>query len=229
MKRLKKQGSIVDFLTTLFKRVAIPIVFFLLVSVIFFSCGERAPVNEQYLESKDYKKFKKSQQKEYTIRIKNRPSLKKFLTNYVKCDLGKELDFAIHLDDRILEIDQHSCDSIGNKINRSFTTSYIGYSAWKDMVIRWILFKRKSFYDHAELLAVTYRNDSLIGFQTVGVFKDNLQQHFSTNIEVIEQDKYVFIHSVMERGLKYPFEYKKVIESTFQIDSTGKFTEQTAS
>lgn len=227
LKLLKKQDKVINFLNIFFDAVAPKAVLILLLSIFLFSCGERAPVNEEYLDSEDYKQFKKNQQKEYAIRIKTHQSFKNFLTGFVECSGGRELSFPIQFGGEILEMDQGSCDTVRNKFNRNFTISYIGYSEWKDIIIRWILLQKESVYDNAELLAVTYHDNSLIGFQTVGVFRENLQQNFSTEIEVSQHDDHLNIKSVMDRGLKYPFEYDNVIQSTFQIDTTGKIIERT--
>ncbi|WP_440998731.1 hypothetical protein [Fodinibius sp. SL11] len=226
LKLLKKQDKSIGLINA-FTTAVSPKVVVLLLSVVLFSCSDRAPVNEQYLETETYKQFSKNQQNEYTTRLKNLQSLKKYLTEFAECNTEQELSFPVQFDGSILEREHNACEQVAEKVNRNFTSQRIGYSKWQDIVIRWILLQKESVYEDAELLAATYRGNTLIGFQTVGVFRQNLQQNFSTDIEVAQDRDQIVIKSAVDRGIKYPFEQNNVIETVYQVDTSGTIVEQT--
>lgn len=226
LKPLKKQDKTIGIIDTYLFTAVPKTTLLLLFSFLMFSCGDRPPVNEQYLKSEGYKQFSKSQQNEYSTRLRNRRSLKKYLADLSDCNLGENLKFPIQFDSSTLNKEQDSCNEVSRTINRNFYHKSIGYTDWKDIIIRWILIQKESVYTDAELVAATYRGDTLLSFQTVGIFRQNLQQQFSTNITVVEEDDHLLIQAVMDRGIKYPFEQNNIIETVFEIDTAGEIAEQ---
>lgn len=229
-KPLNKQHSIICCLYAIIDFIiAAPAknIFPLLISVFLISCGDRAPVDQEYLESEQYQKFSEKQAQEHTFQIESYKTLEKYLAELGKCDLGSERSYPLQIDDRVLEQEHSACKAVGDKYNTNFRIRNLGYSSFEDIIIRWIIVKKESIYEDTEFIAATYREDSLISFQTVGVFRQNLQQDISTNIKVDRQDNYIRIQSSMDRGIKYPFNYNNVIRSTFQIDTLGRINEHT--
>lgn len=231
LKLRDKQNSIISCLHTGIIAFEVAIVktavLLLLISVFLFSCGDRAPVDREYLKSERYQQFSERQSQEYTLRIENYESLEKYLSEFGQCDLGIKRNYPLQIDNRILEQEFSRCDEVDDKYDSNFTIQNFGYSPFKEITIRWIIVQQESVYENTELFVTTYRNDSLISFQTVGVFRQNLQQDISTNIEVDREDNFIRIQSSMDRGIKYPFNYDNVIQSTYEIDEFGNIKERT--
>lgn len=229
-KLLNKQHSIICLLYAIpdsVFAVLVKIIYPLLIVAFLISCGDRAPVDREYLESEKYRTFSEKESQEQNFRIENYKSLEKYLAEFGQCDLGKERNYPLQVDNRILEQEFSTCEGISNKYNTNFRIQNFGYSSFEDILIRWIIVQRESIYEDTEFIAATYRDGSLVGFQTVGVFRQNLQQHISTNIKVERQENNILIRSSMIRGIKYPFNYDNVIQSSFRIDTLGVVEEHT--
>lgn len=185
------------------------------------SCGEEESIDDDYLDSKQYQQFKEKQAQEYTEYVDDRESLQQLLEALGKCTLSKKWSYPIQFDDQVLSQVNSSCKSITNKYKSSFSVYPIGYSEFGNVTIRWIKLNKQTGYKDIELWAATYQGDSLISFKSIGVFQDNLSKDVTTNITINNHGGYLSISSSMKRGIKYPFEYDNVIESSFRIDTLG--------
>lgn len=185
------------------------------------SCGGEESIDADYLDSKQYQQFKEKQEQEYAEYVDDRESLQKLLKAFGECTLGKKWSYPIQFDDQVLSEASSSCKSITNKYKSSFSFYPIGYSEFGDVTIRWIKLNKQTGYKDIELWATTYQGDSLISFKTIGVFQENLSKEITTNITIENNGEYLSISTSMKRGIKYPFEYDNVIDSTFRIDTLG--------
>lgn len=190
------------------------------------ACGEPAAVDESYLDSENFSEFSDHQQQEYADQIKSYESLQQYLAAYSECPMDKEWKFPLQLDVNKVREDGDECAEIASKYDKIYTTRNIGYSGFGDVTIRWLALQKQSVYENYELLAATYRADSLVGYQTLGVIRENLSEDISTRIEADFRDPFVDIKSYKKRGMKYPFKYDNVIETTFRIDSSGLIRRQ---
>lgn len=222
-KLLNRQSSIISRLQAFAPKAGLLLFF----AIFLFSCGDRAPVDKKYLESERYQQFSEKQAQEHTLRIENYKTFEKYLSEFSQCALGKERDYPLHIDNAIADKELSTCNAVGDKYDISnFRIRSFGYSSFGDIIIRWIIVKKESIYEDTELFAATYRDGSLVSFKTVGVFRQNLQQDITTNIEVEREEDFIRIQSSMDRGVKYPINYDNVTQSTFQIDSLGRIKER---
>lgn len=201
---------------------------FLLICLFAFACGEDAAVDESYLDSEAYSEFSEHQQEEYAAQIKNYNSLQKYLAAYARCPMGKEWAFPLQIDADTFDEYGGECEEIAAKFDRNYSARNIGYSRFQDFVIRWLVLQKESVYEDSELLAATYRDDALASFQSIGLLRENLSEDISTRVEADLQDQFVDISSYKNRGMRYPFRYDNVIESTYRIDTSGVIRKQAA-
>ncbi len=182
---------------------------------------ESPPVDKDYLESESYKEFDKIRKQEYAAQVNSRESLEAYLQELINCPKGDELSLPLQFSENQLQNPENQCRQLTDQFNTSFKVQILGYSRFKATFIRWILLEKESVYKDLELLAVTHRDTTLAGVQTVGTFKKNLSQNISTDIRVSQKGEFIYITSYTDRSLKYPFTYDNIIESAYKIDSLG--------
>lgn len=132
----------------------------------------------------------------------------------------------MQIDSTLLKNSGKTCRGIGDEFKTVFSTEYIGYSEFRDVTIRWLVLKKKSVYENWEIIGASYRDSSLVGFQSLGTFRQNLLQDISTVIKVSQKGDFIYISSTVNRGYKYPFKYDNIVESVFRMDSLGIFSNQ---
>lgn len=199
---------------------AIKWIVLLLYLTVFASC-DRAPVDKDYLKSKEYSRFSKKQQQEYAAQVRSNESLQKYLAAFNRCDRGRKWDFPLQIDPSTLKKYGRECKKVADEFNASFRTLNIGYTAYGEVKIRWIVLKRKSVYEDSEFLAVTYRDSSLVDFQSLGEFRENLSQDISTVVEVSQKGDFIYISSMVNRNRNYPIKQQNTIKWAYRIDSLG--------
>lgn len=193
----------------------------LLVCLTVLTYCDRAPVDEEYLKSKEYSRFSKKQQEEYAAQIRSNKSLQKYLAAFNRCDKGRRWELPLQIDSSTLKKDGRECKKVADDFNAGFKTLNIGYSSFEEVLIRWMVMKKRSVYEDFEFLAVTYRDSSLVDFHSIGEFRENLSQDISTVVQVSHKGDFIYISSIVNRNINYPIEQENIVKSTYRIDSAG--------
>ncbi|NGP87023.1 hypothetical protein [Fodinibius halophilus] len=194
--------------------------------IVVLAACDSAPVDKRYLESEDYKQFRKTQKEEYVAQVDNRRTLEKYLNTLVQCKKTTELSFPLQITKNVLKKEGGNCGALTNYFSTGFKVKMVGYSFFKPIFIRWVLLQRETVYKNIELLAVTHKGTTMLDFQKVGKFRKNLSQNISTDIRVSQKGDFVYITSVSERNLIYPIEQQQVITNGYIVNRNGKVSIQ---
>ena len=198
----------------------------LIFGLLVFSCSD-PPVDRQYLKSKDYSQFNQKQQSEYATRISSYQSLKKYLATFQQCGTGAPRSLPLQVDADLLQDVKHECTEISNVFKTDFETKIVGHSRSGDILIRWLLLKKKqTVYQDWEFLAATYKDEKLLSFQTLGTFRKNLSDDISTKIKITEEAAQIRITAYTNRGIQYPIKQENIIKFVFLINAEGMIENQ---
>ncbi len=191
---------------------------------------ESEPVNKEYIESEAYKEFKKDSKNHFSEQINGYESLHLYLQKFDPCTNALTLSLPLQLDKNTLQkyaVEfENKCGSTEPEDIPPYNLQDIGYTSLKDLTIRWMILEKESIYEDQQLLAVAYKDTELSDFKIIGKFKKNLSQKISSDIQVSQRGKLVYIYTKMRRDIMYPIEQKNIVETNYLINRSGDIREQ---
>lgn len=186
----------------------------------------QSTIDQQYLQSKQYDKFKKRSLRETQQKKRKDLPLQSFLQQFGNCtDVQlKPLPVQFNADEveHLRETATELC-SIETDVQE---ITLLAESVTSGYTLRWILAEQKTAYEDQELIASTFSDGKLRSFTTVGIFKKNLSERITSNIHVESQNDGVRITSKTNRNIIYPIEQTNTVESEYVINEVGSITKQ---
>lgn len=200
----------------------ISLAFVILIWISFSSCDEQGTgtIDDNYLSTKEYNQFARQADQEQTKSKKQKRSLTAKLGQMNQCPAALRKTVPLEI--------QKSSFGEQQSVSQSRTTSKAGYNltliacvSVDDLGIRWIVREWPSIYVHSELLMATYKNGDLISHEVVGLFRDNLSENISTNIDVKTANNGLVVLAKMDRNIRYPIEQHNTVQTIYHINMEG--------
>lgn len=208
------------------KTLVVSRIFFSLLFLGIVACteNEQESLDQEYLESRQFETFQDeaSEEKKYNEELDQ--SLEWHLQQFSDCEVS-HLSIPFEL----------SYEKVGALImdasegciveSRSQRLKLLGETNKQNQKIRWVLLERETAYRDQEVMAVTFQDDELRSFKTVGIFRKNPSEKISSKIQARSQADEVRIISLTSRDIFYPIEQTNKITTEYRVSASGNIRE----
>ncbi|HEX6982562.1 MAG TPA: hypothetical protein VF181_07355 [Balneolaceae bacterium] len=196
----------------------------LLILAAFLTSCDSGSVDQNYVKSGKYEEFERKSRQEAIRKDKQKRSFAAHMQALGNCKQS-EAHFPLKISRKqiasLLKTSAEDCEQLMVADRLGFEIQLLKEIQLPSYTLKWVLLDQKSVYDNRRLLAVTFRNDSLVNFEEVGVFQKNLSKDINTTIEVTKKGEKLLIESEINRKIIYPVEQKNVINRRFTINPKG--------
>ncbi|HLR33256.1 MAG TPA: hypothetical protein VK074_12260 [Fodinibius sp.] len=209
-------------------KVSIIFLVALAASVSFAGCtsGNRDVIDKAYVESGTYDSFSKQVQNEQEASHRQEEGLRDRLKRLHGCSLSLSQSLAAPFTIDSLTIaewnrSEDHCSGDQSFRKHPITLKVTAETRFEDVKLLWILRSRTSIYQNQELVIAAYGEEKLLSAERVGVYRKNLKEKISTDIEVTPGDEKLKIVAVERRDITYPIEQVNAVENVYHIDRKG--------
>lgn len=187
--------------------------------------SNRELVDQQYVDSENYHSFSSQVHQEQGDARNQKSTLTDWLKSLSDCSVSQSLTAPFAIDSLKIaewsESDTTTCFSGQSFESSSYTLRVLAQTSFHDVKMLWILHTRVSMYRDEELFLATYRNEKLQHAESMGVYRKNLKEHISTEIEVSPGSEELVITAVENRKIIYPIEQNNAVKNVYYVDSDG--------
>lgn len=188
-----------------------------------FSCSKEQDqtVDQQYLESQEYDRFKKNTDQEIESSANKEMDIGQQLEALSKCEFMPQvtLPATFGWDELQDFIKDTECQQDQESSRITFLGKQQGHT------LGWFVIEYQSAYRDAKIVVATFDGRQIRSFRTVGAFEKVPAREISTMVSVNEKNGVFYIQSETNRNIKYPLKQENTIVTEYRIDESGGITE----
>lgn len=208
------------------KNVTLLWILLIFLTVLLQSCtqSETQKVDQEYVDSQEYSRFNQDVIEERLKKAKN-ATIESRLQQFSECDDKSQIGVPLSIDEKDIVSLSADTSEVCTVENKRQSLKLLGETNHQNQTIRWILLERQTAYRDQELFATTFRDGRLLGFITVGVYKENPSENIKTEIRVRNKGDILHVTSRTHRNLLYPIDQQNAVTTEYQIDADGSIRE----
>ena len=202
-----------------------PVIAFALISCSF---DGSETINDRYLNTEQYQSFKSQADAEIQQNIRRHKELRGYVEQLTDCNNVRRLSGTFTITRQQIDslktiiASSDTVCAISSTLNDvRFGLTAIGKTEVSDLKVLWMILDLQAAYEDYQLLAATFKEETMIDFGAIGIFKRNLSERLMSNVHIRKRGDSIEILSTTERMIKHPIEQNYSVEQKYRIGADG--------